>query len=165
MKKLVSIILALVIVSAMTTTTFAAEQYWDSNTGYGDTDVSLHVYSTYIVTIPSIVGTTMGTQGVVEISNALFEDNARLDIYPSNVDEKGYLILNHTTKEGKSAKVQFQDFNSEIATVSSPLATFYASDFDTSRDCTKYFYMNVYDYDAAGDFEGTLTYSFICNHI
>ena len=165
MKKIVSILMSIALLASMATTAFASEQYQDGNMIYGDTDISIHIYSTYLITIPAIVGSSMGTSGTVEITNAYLEDGYTVDVYATNLDETGSLVLNHINKSGKHAKITFVNAENNFpATAENPLVTFTSEDLERNEtsEYGKTFYVNVDDFNAAGDFAGVLSYTFAC---
>ncbi len=75
MKKIISMILAVVMLACVSTTAFAFD-------GASGSDVVTHVYSHYNITIPATINVTVDSASTVTISNAYIEDGYKVEVKP-----------------------------------------------------------------------------------
>lgn len=164
MKRLIALLLSLTLLASFSTTAFAAE-YWDESAGSGESEVYAHLYSSYTVTIPATIDLRNGEMGAVTVSDANIESGYSVKVYCTNIAENG-IRLYHTEDENISITCTLIDLNNNCNyTGETPLATFTQSEF-TDATLTKYFGLEIMDrWSRAGDYVGTMQYSFECSPI
>lgn len=155
MKKVVSIILALALIAS-----FSSMVYADDSAGSGESQIYAHVYSSYTITIPATIDLRNGENGVVTISDASIEEGYAVNVYVTNSDVNGVIYLRHA--DGISS-ISCQILNEEgsFATEETPLVSFAASDIQAAT-ATKNFTLQADTFGIAGEYSGTMTYSFRC---
>ena len=92
MKKILVLCLTLVLLANCATTVFAMES---PCSGSGESEVTAHLYSTYSISIPATIDANMGTAEVT-VSQANLEEGYAINVYISNLNEKGGITLTHT---------------------------------------------------------------------
>lgn len=117
MKKIISIIIAVVAVFSLTTTTAFA--YTDGTAL--SVDITAHQYSSFEITIPSSVNlnTTNGNIDI-EVTQINLEPNTELGVYLRNKD----VTLTHAVTN-ETASLNFYNTNGDLTNdIATPLATF-----------------------------------------
>lgn len=159
MKKLLALCLTLALLANCATTAFASEV---PCSGSGEAEVTAHIYSGYLITIPATIDANTGT-GEVTISQATLEEGYKVDVYVTNANDNGGITLTHTNGVDEILCV-FQ--NTTLGTTVSstvPLVTFYATELVDTSTATKSFGMELMLLSTPGQYSGTMTYSFSCD--
>lgn len=86
MKKMLSTILAIVMVLSLSTTAFAYDE--STYSGDGQTELTASAYSTYTVTIPASINLT-NSQGDISITDANIADGYEIEIVATNLNASG----------------------------------------------------------------------------
>ena len=162
LKKILALCMAVMMIATCTTTAFA---YEDSSAGSGETQILAHVYSSYLITIPATIDLSQTTSGEVTISEANIEDGYKVDVYITNLNQGGTLTLKNVSDDSFTIDCTFTNSEMDTAVFTDiPLVTFYDTELDVGyQTATKYFDIQVNASGIAGDYEGTMTYSFSCN--
>ncbi len=161
MKKLLALCLTIILLANCAITAFA---YEDSCAGSGETEILAHLYSTYSISIPATIDLTTGTTGEVTIIDANIESGYKVDVFATNLNQSGAVSLTHITDS--TSKIDCILTNIELNMCASsevPLVTFYDTEFTTYSTATKYFELLVAPFGLAGQYTGTMTYSFSCS--
>ncbi len=159
MKKLIAVIMAMVLMSSVSVTAFAAE---DFSAGSGETQIMTHVYSHYSITIPATIDLRNGETGQVTVSDANIEDGYSVNVFVSNTEEFGGIRLIH--KDGSSS-INCSFLNTEnnmLANSENPLVSFANSDIEQGT-ATKQFDIQAETYGTPGDYSGIMQYFFECS--
>lgn len=161
MKKIFALYLSIIMLLSLSTTAFAAE-YWDESAGNGESEVYAHIYSSYSISIPATIDLSNGEQGAVTLSDANIEEGYAVNVYCTNIYENG-IRLQHVKDATSSVVCVITDTDNRIQYTSEmPLVTFVQSDFENG-EITKYFGMHLMDnIGKAGEYVGTMQYSFEC---
>lgn len=164
MKKILALCLSIIMVLSLSTTALAAE-YWDESAGNGETEVHAHIYSSYSISIPATINLSNGEQGAVTLSDANIEEGYAVNVYCTNIHENG-IRLQHINDATSSVVCVLTDVDNSIQyTSETPLVTFVQKDFENG-EITKYFGMHIMDnIGKAGEYVGTMQYSFECTPI
>lgn len=159
MKKLLTLCLTLVLLANCATTAFALES---PCSGSGESVVTAHLYSTYTISIPATIDANMGTAEVT-VSQANLEDGYAINVYISNLNEKGGITLTHTNGTDEIL-CMFQNTELNCAVGGNvPLVSFGAGSFYGTDTAAKTFGMELYELSKPGDYSGTMTYYFSCD--
>jgi len=163
MKKIISLCLSIIMLLSFSTTAFAAE-YWDESAGSGESQVYAHIYSSYSISIPATIDLRNGEQGAVTLTEANIESGYEVNVYCTNLESNG-ILLYHTENSSISITCMLTDVDNTIQYDSNtPLVTFVQDDYFQGA-ITKYFGMHIMDIAKAGDYVGTMEYSFCCEPI
>lgn len=163
MKRIVNLCLSMVIIMALCMTAFAAE-FWDESAGNGTSQVYGHIYSSYTIKIPATIDLRNGEQGSVTIENGNIESGYAVNIYCTNIGENG-IRLNHVEKNTSvECALMSADGLYHYDSIT-PFASFTNDDI-AAQNTTKYFKLEIIDrWMSAGDYVGTMEYSFRCEPI
>ena len=161
MRKILALCLSLVMLATCTTTAFA---YEDSCAGSGETEILAHLYSTYSISIPATIDLTAGMTGEVTIIDANIEYGYKVDVYVTNLNQFGAVTLTHTSDSTSMIDCMLTNIEQNLcATSEVPLVTFFDSELTAFGTATKYFGLDVAPFGLAGQYTGTMTYSFSCS--
>lgn len=161
MKKILALCLSFVMLLPLSTTAFAAE-FWDESAGSGESEVYAHIYSSYSISIPATIDLRNGEQGAVTMNDANLESGYKVNVYCTNISENG-IRLYHTEDSNISITCTLIDIDNNCNyTSETPIATFTQSELGEGT-LTKYFGLEIMDkWSKAGDYVGTMQYSFEC---
>ena len=154
MKKIISILLAVILVIACTTTVNPMEFY-----GYDNTVRNNQNDETGSITIelPEVIDTSDVNGGMVRVINASLEDNFCIKVGITNLNENGRVTMQHKTKDGVTADLYINGNYSSMP-----------SDPDKSTilrftgDGEEYISCQIDSSAPAGDYEGIVIYSISC---
>ena len=159
MKKLLALCLTIVLLANCATTAFAMES---PCSGSGESVVTAHLYSTYIISIPATIDANMGTAEVT-VSQANLEDGYAINVYISNLNEYGGITLTH---ENGVDQIQCLFQNTEMNCALGggvPLVSFDSALFSGTDTAAKTFGMELAGLSEPGEYSGTMTYYFSCD--
>lgn len=164
MKKIISILLAVILVIACTTTVNAMEFYGYDNTvrnnqneETGSITIESRIYSHYTIELPEVIDTSDVNGGMVRVINASLEDNFCIKVGITNLNENGRVTMQHKTKDGITADLYINGNYSSMP-----------SDPDKSTilkftgDGEEYISCQIDSSAPAGDYEGIVIYSISC---
>lgn len=157
MKKVISMILALILMASVSVTAFAE----DLSAGGGETEIQAHIYSHYTISIPEIIDLRNGDMGEVTISDADIEDGYSVKVFLSNATSPNGITLTHTNGISTIVCSIINIEENTIATENIPIVSFANSDIE-QRAGTKYFSLQPETFGKAGDYSGIMQYSFEC---
>ena len=171
MKKILAICLSLALLATCVPTVFATE---DTCAGTGEAEIRCCVYSSYTISMPALVD--LGTQSYSDLFSAQTVDEDvtiidaniapgyKVDVYVTNLNESGYIeMTNMLNPEYTGSCVLINLEEDAEVTASIPLVTFYDTELEYIGTLTKSFRTTMGSYSLAGDYTGTMTYSFSCN--
>lgn len=165
MKRIVTFGLAMVMLMlmALCTTAFAAE-FWDESAGSGTSQVYAHLYSSYTIKISATIDLRNGEQGSVTIENGNIESGYAVNVYCTNIGENG-IRLNHVEKNTSVECARLSADGLSHYDANTPFASFTSDDI-AAQNTTQYFRLEIMDrWMSAGDYVGTMEYSFRCEPI
>lgn len=171
MKKLLTLCLTLVLLANCAITVFAAE---DTCAGSGETEIRCHVYSTYSITMPALIDMGAFTEsnlGIAEfvedkvtITNANIEPGYRVEVYVTNLDESGTIKMTNIHNPEYTGTCVLKNMEKDaLIDADTPLVTFCDTELELSGTLEKHFQIAMQAYSLAGEYTGTMTYSFSCN--
>lgn len=162
MRKLLSIILA-IIIFAVPITTFA-----ESYSGNGQTEIIGHQYSTYLISIPEQIVLEESGSIPITLMNANIETGMKVVVRATNMGN-GVLPLFHT--DGSHEEKDIYLYNGDTGTLienDNVLATFEEESFNIDESYEKtvqYSYSYETQNVKAGIYSGILEYSFQCEQV
>lgn len=159
MKKILAICLSIVLFVNCAITAFASEV---PCSGSGEAEITAHLYSGYLITIPATIDANLGTSEVT-ISQATLEEGYKVDVYVTNINDKDGITLTHSNGVDEIlCLLQNLTLNTTV-TDTVPLVTFYATELTDISTATKSFGMELMELGTPGEYSGTMTYSFSCD--
>ena len=157
MKKVITLVVSLALMMSISTTAFAE----DLSAGNGETEIKTHVYSHYNISIPAVIDLRNGESGQVTISDANIESNYSVNVYVTNTEDFGGILLKHSNGM-ETINCSFMNIETNmLANGENPLVSFNDSDIEQGT-ATKYFEIQADTYGTPGDYTGTMQYSFEC---
>lgn len=158
MKKIVSMFVAVLLLMSVSVTAFAE----DMSSGNGESQVYAHLYSRYTVSIPATIDLRNGDIGEVTITDASVEDGYSVKVFASNLTTDGGITLTHTNGTSTINCILINTEKNTNVTNDVPLVSFTSENIEQGVT-TKYFSLEPESFGKAGDYSGTLQYSFSCS--
>lgn len=158
MKKIISLLLAVVILNCGVLTAFAAdtEISSDGDIKSGTTNITYHIDSSYIVNIPEVIEANDSAYHFTASKMDLCE-NECVEIKLSGLDEEGKLTLAHPYKSGEIYVYAYVPGSYEIVPNYGTVATF--GDGATESMTELHFKVDGMSGDiSAGEYSGTVTF-------
>ncbi len=157
MKKIISLLLAVVILNCGVLTAFAAdtEISSDGDTKSATTSITYHVDSSYIVNIPEVIEAN-DTAYYFTASRMDLCENEYVEISMTGLDTDGTLLLKHPYKSGEIYVFAYVPYSYELVTNGCPVARFF--DGGLTTDTALHFAVNGRTEVYAGDYSGTVTF-------
>ena len=158
MKKIISLLLAVVILNCSVLTAFAAdtEISSDGDTNSVNTNITYHIDSSYVVNIPEVIEANDSAYCFTASRMDLCE-NECVEIKLSVLDSDGKLTLAHPYKSGEIYVYAYVPGSYEIVPNHGTVATF--SDGATEAMTALHFKVDGMSGDvSAGDYSGTITF-------
>lgn len=164
MKRIIAIVLSLVMVSAFSTTAFAAEM-WDESAGEGETTITGHIYSSYQISIPATVTLDYyNTQCPVTLTQANIENGYAINVYCTNLTDSA-IRLQHMSIPEEGIHCHLTRDDGYGVTNDNPLLVSFTQSDITDSETVKYFSMNYDKMGITGDYSGIMQYSFCCEPV
>lgn len=159
MKRIISIILALLMVSAFTISAYAEDQ----SAGTGESTILAHVYSHYTISIPATINLNNGNTAAVTATDVSLENGYEINVYVTNLNSNRGISLQNDNGNTATCMLSNIEADTAVCDDDSPLVTFYNSDFvGVNTESSKLFGLSVDPYYYAGDYSGIMQYRFEC---
>lgn len=167
MKKILAILFAFLLIVGLAIPV-QAESYYDNGNGEygtGEIEVTYRAYSTIDLEIPLSV--SADSQGQIVATNPNIEDGYQFNIYVTNLNENGYIVLNHANGGDVYGVLKDDSDNNTVSAANPLLATFNNIDFAQSLTSTSTFTINCIADGmlSAGYYSGNICYRIECNPI